>query len=183
MVEPFEMALHELVATQEDDGLRLDAVLARRLGIGRGEAHQLILEGRVAVAPGAAVKPSLTIREGAAITIAPAPGGAEVEEAVEEPRLVYQDELIAVVDKPAGLVVHPAPGHRGKTLADIVRDWGGLGPRSRKGAARDCPPPGPRHQWPHGVGQDRHRSCGAVPAAPCANHGEGVLGFGARTLP
>ncbi len=125
MVEPFEMALHELVATEEDDGLRLDAVLARRLGIGRGEAHQLILEGRVAVAPGAAVKPSLTIREGAAITIAPAPGAAEVEEAVDEPRLVYQDELIAVVDKPAGLVVHPAPGHRGKTLADIVREWGG----------------------------------------------------------
>ncbi len=48
-----------------------------------------------------------------------------MEEAVDEPRLVYQDELIAVVDKPAGLVVHPAPGHRGKTLADIVREWGG----------------------------------------------------------
>jgi 23S rRNA pseudouridine1911/1915/1917 synthase len=36
----------------------------------------------------------------------------------EEPRIVYRDEALAVVDKPAGLVVHPAPSHSGPTLVD-----------------------------------------------------------------
>jgi 23S rRNA pseudouridine1911/1915/1917 synthase len=38
------------------------------------------------------------------------------------PSLVYTDERLAVVDKPAGLVVHPAPGHRGATLVDVLGD-------------------------------------------------------------
>jgi 23S rRNA pseudouridine1911/1915/1917 synthase len=39
---------------------------------------------------------------------------------VTKPRLVHVDEWLAVVDKPAGLVVHPAPGHRGATLVDVL---------------------------------------------------------------
>lgn len=38
----------------------------------------------------------------------------------EEPRIVYQDEWLAVVDKPAGLLVHPAPGQPGPTLVDAL---------------------------------------------------------------
>jgi 23S rRNA pseudouridine1911/1915/1917 synthase len=37
-----------------------------------------------------------------------------------KPRIVHQDEWLAVVDKPAGLVVHAAPGHRGETLVDVL---------------------------------------------------------------
>ncbi|MHB8394732.1 MAG: RluA family pseudouridine synthase [Candidatus Dormibacteria bacterium] len=125
MVETPASSEQELFATPADDGLRLDAVLAKRLGVSRGEAHQLIVDGRVAVSSGAAARPSLTVREGVAITVAAAPSEEAEEEVVEEPRVVYQDELMAVVDKPAGLVVHPAPGHRGKTLADVVRGWVG----------------------------------------------------------
>jgi 23S rRNA pseudouridine1911/1915/1917 synthase len=40
----------------------------------------------------------------------------------EEPRVVHLDEALAVVDKPAGLVVHPAPSHRGPTLVDVLGD-------------------------------------------------------------
>jgi 23S rRNA pseudouridine1911/1915/1917 synthase len=40
------------------------------------------------------------------------------EAAVPEARVVHLDEALAVVDKPAGLVVHPAPSHRGPTLVD-----------------------------------------------------------------
>ena len=44
-----------------------------------------------------------------------------------EPRLVFSDEWLAVVDKPAGLVVHAAPGHRGPTLVDALSDLLGGG--------------------------------------------------------
>ena len=40
----------------------------------------------------------------------------------DEPTVVFADESLAVVDKPAGLVVHAAPGHRGKTLVDVLGD-------------------------------------------------------------
>ena len=40
-----------------------------------------------------------------------------------EARIVHEDEWLAVIDKPAGLVVHAAPGHRGETLVDVL---GGL---------------------------------------------------------
>jgi 23S rRNA pseudouridine1911/1915/1917 synthase len=44
----------------------------------------------------------------------------ERERELEGVRLVWVDEWLAVVDKPAGLVVHPAPGHRGRTLVDVL---------------------------------------------------------------
>ena len=44
-----------------------------------------------------------------------------------EPRIVHRDDHLAVVDKPAGLVVHTAPGHRGVTLVDLLGDLLGGG--------------------------------------------------------
>jgi 23S rRNA pseudouridine1911/1915/1917 synthase len=44
-----------------------------------------------------------------------------------EPRLVHVDEWLAVIDKPAGLVVHAAPGHRGRTLVDALGELLGGG--------------------------------------------------------
>ncbi len=38
------------------------------------------------------------------------------------PQVVFADDWLAVIDKPAGLVVHPAPGHRGETLVDLLGD-------------------------------------------------------------
>jgi 23S rRNA pseudouridine1911/1915/1917 synthase len=51
-----------------------------------------------------------------------------------EPRLVHVDESLAVIDKPAGLVVHSAPGHRGPTLVDALGELlGGGGDPERPG--------------------------------------------------
>lgn len=47
--------------------------------------------------------------------------------------IVYRDEWLAVVDKPAGLVVHPAPGHRGSTLVDALTGLVGGGEAERPG--------------------------------------------------
>jgi len=52
----------------------------------------------------------------------------------EGPRIVHLDEWLAVVDKPAGLVVHPAPSHRGPTLVDELAEiLGGGGDPARPG--------------------------------------------------
>jgi 23S rRNA pseudouridine1911/1915/1917 synthase len=50
-----------------------------------------------------------------------------------EPRIVHLDDRLAVIDKPAGLVVHAAPGHRGETLVDVLGDLLGGGERERPG--------------------------------------------------
>jgi len=50
-----------------------------------------------------------------------------------EPRITYRDDRLAVIDKPAGLVVHPAPGHRGATLVDVLGDLLGGGEPGRPG--------------------------------------------------
>jgi 23S rRNA pseudouridine1911/1915/1917 synthase len=47
--------------------------------------------------------------------------------------VVFSDESLVVVDKPAGLVVHPAPGHRGETLVDVLRGVAGGGDPGRPG--------------------------------------------------
>jgi 23S rRNA pseudouridine1911/1915/1917 synthase len=51
----------------------------------------------------------------------------------EEPRLVYVDDDLVVVDKPAGLVVHPAPSHSGVTLVELLEDLAGGGEEDRPG--------------------------------------------------
>jgi 23S rRNA pseudouridine1911/1915/1917 synthase len=50
-----------------------------------------------------------------------------------DPRIVYRDDRLAVIDKPAGLVVHPAPGHRGPTLVEVLGDLLGGGEPGRPG--------------------------------------------------
>src|SRR5215207_4068900 len=47
--------------------------------------------------------------------------------------IVYRDDSVIVVDKPAGLVVHSAPGHRGETLVDQLAGFAAGGPRERPG--------------------------------------------------
>ena len=50
-----------------------------------------------------------------------------------EPRIVHSDEWIVVVDKPAGLVVHPAPGHHAPTLVELLPGLGGGSEEFRPG--------------------------------------------------
>jgi 23S rRNA pseudouridine1911/1915/1917 synthase len=50
-----------------------------------------------------------------------------------EPKLVYTDDDLVVVDKPAGLVVHPAPSHTGVTLVELLSDLAGGGQEGRPG--------------------------------------------------
>ena len=61
--------------------------------------------------------------------------------------IVYEDDDLIVVDKPAGVVTHPAPGHRGPTLAEALAAGR---PAARPRARRDRAPARPRHLGPAG---------------------------------
>jgi 23S rRNA pseudouridine1911/1915/1917 synthase len=60
------------------------------------------------------------VEDGDGVTVAPAPVAAPAEAPVAALETVFEDDDVIVVDKPAGLVTHPAPGHHGTTLAELL---------------------------------------------------------------
>jgi 23S rRNA pseudouridine1911/1915/1917 synthase len=118
---------------------RLDVWMSLTRGITRHAAQTLIASGAVRVnlrpgRPGQRIGPHDRVEVEvplpvAAAAVAPGPAVDLV--------VAYEDEWLAVIDKPAGLVVHPAPGHPGGTLADGLRQrgstWSVLGGEERPG--------------------------------------------------
>jgi 23S rRNA pseudouridine1911/1915/1917 synthase len=122
----------ELRASADDEGARLDAFLAGPLG-SRARAQRLIEAGAVRV-DGAAVPKRHRVSAGETVTVEErAPAAPPGEVAVAEFAVPYQDEHLLVVDKPAGVVVHPARGHRSGTLAQALAGVAGGGDEDRPG--------------------------------------------------
>lgn len=97
------------------DGERLDKVLASALDVSRGVARALIDEG--VTVDGLLSKPGDRVREGSVI-VSPLPAVEwELEPEPVPFDVLYEDDLVLVVDKPAGVVVHPGSGRRHGTLA------------------------------------------------------------------
>jgi 23S rRNA pseudouridine1911/1915/1917 synthase len=108
----------ELRATPDDEGTRLDAFLAGPLG-SRARAQRLIAAGAVLVDGQPAPKRHL-VTAGQLVTV-DEPEEAPAADLPDAPYAVpYADEHLLVVDKPAGVVVHPARGHRAGTLAQAL---------------------------------------------------------------
>jgi 23S rRNA pseudouridine1911/1915/1917 synthase len=108
------MKRHRAQVTEEADGLRLDVFLSRALpGLSRSQVQKLLDSGRVT---GPASKASDRVREGWVFDVLE----TEVEQllaAEDVPfEIVFEDEHLVVVDKPPGVVVHPAAGHPSGTL-------------------------------------------------------------------
>jgi 23S rRNA pseudouridine1911/1915/1917 synthase len=101
--------------------IRLDKCLAERPEItSRSAAQRLIESGEVTV-NGEPAKASYKVQAGDLVVIhLPADEPAELLPQAIPLQVVYEDEAILVVDKPAGLVVHPAPGHPSGTLVNAV---------------------------------------------------------------
>jgi 23S rRNA pseudouridine1911/1915/1917 synthase len=107
-----------------DDAPRLDVLVATRLDISRNQAATLIAEGHVLVA-GRREKASYRARGGEQITVdVPPPPGREVLAEDIPLRVVYEDDDLLVVDKAAGMVVHPAPGNWSGTLVNALKGRG-----------------------------------------------------------
>ncbi len=121
-------------ATDDDAGRRLDSVLGTRVG-SRAKAQALIEAGLVTVS-GAPVQKRLTLAAGDVVAYSlPEEAAAPVSVAgrADNVPVVFEDDAVIVVDKPAGLVVHPAPGHPEGTLVQLLSDRVGGGEGWRAG--------------------------------------------------
>ncbi len=112
----------EFVATDADSGGRLDRVLAARIAdLSRTRVKSLILAGEVSIGGRTIRDPGHRVNAGETVAIAvpapeePAPAGEDIPLAI-----LYQDDAIIVIDKPKGLVVHPAAGHATGTLVNAL---------------------------------------------------------------
>ena len=113
----------QLDVPPEAAGERLDAFLAQPLG-SRSQAARLIAAGLVLV-DGTAARKGQPLRGGERIEVrdeerAPSAVVADAEAPVARFEVAYEDDHLLVVDKPAGVVVHPARGHREGTLAQAL---------------------------------------------------------------
>lgn len=121
MARAEDAGVRRLEVGAEAHGERLDRFLAGPVG-SRAQAQRLIAAGRVRVA-GAPAPSSRRVEAGQAVEVdadPPAPGVHQTAPAALDVRIAWEDEHLLIVDKPAGLVVHPAPGHRTGTLAQAL---------------------------------------------------------------
>jgi 23S rRNA pseudouridine1911/1915/1917 synthase len=111
--------------TASADAPRLDVLIAGFLDISRNQAATLIAGGQVLV-DGHHEKASYKSREGEIVTveIAPPPNRQVIGEDIPL-TIVYEDDDVLVVDKPGGMVVHPAPGNWTGTLVNALKGRGG----------------------------------------------------------
>jgi 23S rRNA pseudouridine1911/1915/1917 synthase len=119
-------------------GQRLDVALAKlEPSLSRAQVRRLIERGEVTL-DGAAAKPAHRVRAGELVA-GRVPEATAVEIAPESLPLavLHEDPDVIVIDKPAGLVIHPAPGHSGGTLVNALlhhcRDLSGVGGELRPG--------------------------------------------------
>lgn len=130
--------VREFAVRSSDEGQRLDRfVQAQCPDLSRSRCAALIRDGFVTVR-GVAAKPSSSVRARDAVTVVvPAPVALEIEAQAMPLTIVYQDPHVLVVDKPAGLSVHPGPGHPDRTLVNallaIATDLSGIGGVQRPG--------------------------------------------------
>src|SRR5215217_826632 len=113
--------LVELRPGREDLGTRLDRYVADNLpDLSRGTVQALIESGRIRV-DGQQRKPKFRMTPGEVVSVEIPP--PQIDEILPDPiplAVVYEDADVVVVDKPAGMVVHPAPGHPRGTLANAL---------------------------------------------------------------
>jgi 23S rRNA pseudouridine1911/1915/1917 synthase len=122
----------------EYDGVRLDAFLSANVSDrSRSQLQKLIKEGRV-TGPIAELKASTPVKAGQRFVVdipAPEPSSAIAEDLPLT--ILYEDQDVVVIDKAAGMVVHPAAGHPGGTVVNAllyhVDDLSGIGGELRPG--------------------------------------------------
>jgi 23S rRNA pseudouridine1911/1915/1917 synthase len=115
-----------------DAGRRLDVVLAERGGLSRAAAQRLIAAGIVTVAGAPGGKHRL-LRAGEEVSWPEqAPAVSDLVPEDVPLQVIFEDDWLLVVDKPAGVVVHPAPGHETGTLVHGLLRRGIAGGHERR---------------------------------------------------
>lgn len=127
----------DICVTPEEAGQRLDAFAAAGTSLSRNAAQRLIEGGDILV-NGREALPKTKLRAGDLVSIAPPPPAITDIVPQDIPiEIVYQDEDIAVINKPKGMVVHPAAGNPDGTLVNAImfhiKDLSGIGGELRPG--------------------------------------------------
>jgi 23S rRNA pseudouridine1911/1915/1917 synthase len=127
-----------LDVTADKPGERLDVAVARLGEMSRAQAQRLIEEGQVSVAEGVRRKSGEKLVGGEELRIVvPPPVPAEPLPEDVHLDILFEDDDLLVVNKPAGMPVHPGPGHSGKTLVNALLahcpDLPGIGGVQRPG--------------------------------------------------
>ena len=129
----------KLIVPADLDGARLDRAAAALLPQhSRSFVARLIGEGRVAAGGRPVTKPSHRVSAGEEIDVdVPPPAPADIVAQDLPLTVIYEDHDIVVIDKPPGVVVHPAAGHADRTLVNTllfhVKDLSGIGGALRPG--------------------------------------------------
>mgnify|MGYP001477604777 CR=1 FL=1 len=129
---------HTFIVPDDGGGLRLDRFLVSMLADhSRSQIQRLIKDGHVQVA-GRMGKANQPVKPGQAVDVdVPAPADPTPRPEPLPLKILFQDPDLIVVDKPAGMVVHPAAGHAGGTLVNAllhhVDDLSGIGGEKRPG--------------------------------------------------
>jgi 23S rRNA pseudouridine1911/1915/1917 synthase len=111
----------KVVVAEGEAGERLDRVLAARTALSRSRLKALILDGAVAIGPRTIRDPGHRVNAGDTVAVdVPPPEPAEPKAERIALNVVFEDADIIVIDKPAGLVVHPAAGHASGTLVNAL---------------------------------------------------------------
>ena len=131
----------EWQVSPDDRGVRLDAALAQRVeDFSRADAQRAIRDGLVRIDGQTETRPSTKLRSGATVEALlpdaePQPAGAIPADVPVN--IVFQDESLVVVDKAAGIAVHPGPGHDRDTLVNgllqLFPEMAGIGDPNRPG--------------------------------------------------
>jgi 23S rRNA pseudouridine1911/1915/1917 synthase len=136
------VTLQEVAVAPEHDGLRLDTFLAGVMpDRSRSFIQKLVKDGLVAVPEGASSKPlraSTPVRTGQRFVVTlPEPEPATTQPEDLPLSILYEDNDLVVIDKPAGMVVHPGAGHSSGTVVNAllhhVEDLSGIGGELRPG--------------------------------------------------
>jgi 23S rRNA pseudouridine1911/1915/1917 synthase len=132
------MTQHMFTIEEQEQGNRLDLVIGQHLaGETRSAIQRLITEGLVTV-DGKPARSSHKVRQGEQILVLiPDPVAPEPRAETIPLQVLYEDGDLIVINKPAGMVVHPAPGNSGGTLVNALlahcTDLSGIGGELRPG--------------------------------------------------
>jgi 23S rRNA pseudouridine1911/1915/1917 synthase len=119
----FKMGLQSFRVESGEDGTRLDLFLARHLAdrLSRSQVKKLIEAGEVRIGNSAVVSAHYKVKPGEEVQVEQIKSDEEETRAEAIPiNIVYEDEDLLVVDKPAGMVVHPAHGNPAHTLVNAL---------------------------------------------------------------
>ncbi|MGI6174381.1 MAG: RluA family pseudouridine synthase [Christensenellales bacterium] len=127
-----------VVVSQEDVGKRLDAYVAEKADVTRSRAIKLIEDGHILIDGEKPKKAGIPVKSGMSVSIdIPAPTESAAQPQDIHLNIVYQDDDLAVVYKPSGMVVHPAAGNPDGTMVNALlyhlSGLSGIGGETRPG--------------------------------------------------